>query len=94
MPAYVFCRPPCRDSIGEPLAEMSAVLGAGTRSTGFGPTTFDMAADVAPPRRPGPDSAFDVCHVGVVLRALFYVHGVMAIGMVFAAPSFAISPQA
>ena len=38
----------------------------------------------------GPDSAFDVCHVGVVLRALLYVHGVMAIGMVFAAPSFAV----
>ena len=60
------------------------------RSTGFGATSFDMAADVAPPRRPGPDSAFDVCHVGVVLRALLYVHGVMAIGMVFAAPSFAV----
>ena len=60
------------------------------RSTGFGATSFDMAADGAPPRRPGPDSAFDVCHVGVVLRALLYVHGVMAIGMVFAAPSFAV----
>ena len=69
---------------------MSAVSGASMRSTGFGATTFDMSADVAPPRRPGPDSAFDVCHVGVVLRALLYVHGVMAIGMVFAAPSFAV----
>ena len=69
---------------------MSAVPGAGMRSTGFGATGFEMATDVAPPRRPGPDSAFDVCHVGVVLRALLYVHGVMAIGMVFAAPSFAV----
>ena len=60
------------------------------RSTGFGATSFDMATDAAAPRRPGPDSAFDVCHVGVVLRALLYVHGVMAIGMVFAAPSFAV----
>ena len=60
------------------------------RSTGFGATSFDIAADVAPPRRPGPDSAFDVCHVGVVLRALLYVHGVMAIGMVFDASSFAV----
>ncbi|MCE9661084.1 MAG: histidine kinase [Burkholderiales bacterium] len=49
-----------------------------------------MAADVAALRRPGPDSAFDVCHVGVVLRALLFVHGVMAIGMVFGASSFAI----
>ena len=60
------------------------------RSTGFGATSFEMAADVAVPRRPGPDSAFDVCHVGVVLRALLFVHGVMAIGLVFAASSFAI----
>ena len=60
------------------------------RTTGFGVTTFDMTADATAPRRPGPDSAFDVCHVGVVLRALLYVHGVMAIGMVFAAPTFAI----
>jgi len=89
MLAYASC-PPCRDSIGEPFVEMSAVHGASMRSTGFGATSFDMAADVAPPRRPGPDSAFDVCHVGVVLRALLYVHGVMAIGMVFAAPSFAV----
>jgi two-component system sensor histidine kinase AlgZ len=89
MLAYASC-PPCRDSIGEPFAEMSAVSGASMRSTGFGATTFDMSAGVAPPRRPGPDSAFDVCHVGVVLRALLYVHGVMAIGMVFAAPSFAV----
>jgi len=89
MLAYASC-PPCRDSIGEPFVEMSAVSGASMRSTGFGATSFDMATDAAPPRRPGPDSAFDVCHVGVVLRALLYVHGVMAIGMVFAAPSFAV----
>ena len=97
MLAYASCTS-CRNSIGELLAElmgeppakMSAVAGAGMRSTGFGATSFDMAADVAPPRRVGPDSAFDVCHVGVVLRALLYVHGVMAIGMVFAAPSFAV----
>jgi two-component system sensor histidine kinase AlgZ len=88
MESHASC-PPCRDSIGEPLVEMSAaVSGASMRSTGFGATSFDMATDVAPPRRAGPDSAFDVCHVGVVLRALLYVHGVMAIGMVFAAPSF------
>jgi two-component system sensor histidine kinase AlgZ len=39
--------------------------------------------------RHGPQSAFDVCHVGVVLRALVFVHGVMAIGMVFGATAFA-----
>ena len=35
----------------------------------------------------GPVSAFDVCHVGVVLRALFFVHAVVAIGVTFAAPT-------
>ena len=69
---------------------MSAVPGAPARSTGFGATAFDIAADAAPPRPPGPDSAFDVCHVGVVLRALLFVHGVMAIGMVFVAETFPI----
>ena len=57
MLAYASC-PSCRNSIGELLAElmgeppakMSAVAGAGMRSTGFGATSFDMAADVAPPR--------------------------------------------
>ncbi|MEO8526051.1 MAG: histidine kinase [Caldimonas sp.] len=67
---------------------MSAIPGAPPRSTGFGATSFDIAADATTSRRPGPDSAFDVCHVGVVLRALLFVHGAMAIGMVFAAPTF------
>ena len=70
---------------------MSAVPGVPGRSTGFGATSFDIAAaDVAVPRRPGTDSAFDVCHVGVVLRALLFVHGVMAIGLVFTAASFPV----
>ena len=58
------------------------------RSTGFGATVFDLAGDLPLPGRSGPQSAFDVCHVGVVLRALLFVHGVMAIGMVFAATTF------
>ena len=58
------------------------------RSTGFGATLFDLANEAPAPKRSGPESAFDVCHVGVVLRALMFVHGVMAIGMVFAATGF------
>ena len=30
-------------------------------------------------------SAFDVCHIGVVLRALLFVHGVLALGVAFVA---------
>ncbi|HEY4957378.1 MAG TPA: sensor histidine kinase, partial [Caldimonas sp.] len=62
--------------------------GAAARSTGFGTTVFDVVAPTVQRRR-GLDSAFDVCHVGVVLRALLFVHGVMAIGMVFGATGFA-----
>jgi two-component system sensor histidine kinase AlgZ len=62
--------------------------GTAPRSTDFGNTVFDVAA-AAPAMRRGPQSAFDVCHVGVVLRALVFVHGVMAIGMVFGASVFA-----
>jgi two-component system sensor histidine kinase AlgZ len=57
------------------------------RSTGFGTTMFDTlapAAAAAPAR-----SVFDVCHVGAVLRALLFVHGVLAIGVLFVASSFA-----
>ncbi|HZT54808.1 MAG TPA: histidine kinase [Burkholderiaceae bacterium] len=55
------------------------------RSSGFGTTMFDALA----PERAGaaPNSVFDVCHVGVVLRALLFVHGVLAIGVLFAAGS-------
>ena len=68
---------------------MTAVVRPESRSTGFGATSFDIAAAPERPRRTGPESAFDVCHVCVVLRALLFVHGVMAIGMVFSAGGFA-----
>jgi two-component system sensor histidine kinase AlgZ len=67
---------------------MSAAVRSESRSTGFGATSFDIAAAPERPRQIGPQSAFDVCHVGVVLRALLFVHGVMAIGMVFSAGRF------
>ncbi len=79
-----------RDSIGDPFVRMSALPRAESRSTGFGATTFDIATGPELARRAGPASAFDVCHVGVVLRALLFVHGVMAIGMVFSAAGFAM----
>ncbi|MBC8057669.1 MAG: hypothetical protein H7Y61_13930, partial [Rhizobiales bacterium] len=65
--------PPARDTEG--------------RSTGFGTTLFDALAPVGAALPPG--SVFDVCHVGVVLRALLFVHGVLAIGAAFVAASFA-----
>ena len=66
-------RPPARTRPGEP------------RSTGFGTTMFDALA----PLEPGAaTSVFDVCHVGVVMRALLFVHGVLGLGVLFAAVSF------
>ncbi|MBX3607835.1 MAG: histidine kinase [Piscinibacter sp.] len=57
------------------------------RSTGFGTTLFDtMAPAEAVPRAP---AMFDLCHVGVVLRALLFVEGVTALGVLFVAPDFA-----
>ncbi len=54
------------------------------RHTGFGPTVFDSLAPAAPnPVAVG--SVFDVCHVGVVLRGLLFVHAVVAVGVLFGA---------
>lgn len=53
----------------------------GERSTGFGSTLLDGLADTAAP--PSPRAAFDVCHVGVVLRTLLFAEGAMAIGVLF-----------
>ena len=58
------------------------------RSTGFGTTMFDALAPAETPRAAAA-SVFDVCHVGVVLRALLFVHGVLAVGVLFVASTFA-----
>src|SRR6185437_1973582 len=75
------------------VATSSASMNAPPRiepsSTGFGATIFEVAA-IAEPTRGGADSAFDVCHVGVVLRALIFVHVAMAIGMVFSGLSLTV----
>jgi two-component system sensor histidine kinase AlgZ len=60
------------------------------RPAGFGPTVFDLAVGAAPaPRLPVVDSVFDVCHAGVVLRAILFVHGAMVVGVAFTARSVA-----
>jgi two-component system sensor histidine kinase AlgZ len=56
----------------------------GPRSTGFGPTWFGSTG-TAEATVFAPASVFDVCHVGVVLRTLLFVHGVLAIGALFLA---------
>ena len=57
-------------------------------ASGFGTTIFDMPGAAAEPL-PAAASPFDVCHVGVVLRALLFVHAVVAVGVLFGATSAA-----
>ena len=54
-------------------------------STGFRPTGFGVAG-ARGLAAVSATSAFDVCHVGVVLRALLFVHAVVALGAGFGAP--------
>src|SRR4051794_38297987 len=60
---------------------------ADSRLTDFGATLFEVAS-MADPAPPGSGSVFDVCHAGVVLRALLFVHGVMATAAAFSASTF------
>lgn len=55
---------------------------ASTFLSGFG--TFPQP-DAAAGR---PAALFDVCHVGVVLRAMLFAHAVLAVGVLFAAGTF------
>ena len=52
---------------------------------GSGGSVFDRLA-AAPRARPG-TAPFDVCHIGVVLRAVLVVQAVVALGVAFAAAS-------
>ena len=60
------------------LRHASSLFGS---TTGFGPGGSALLPD------PRAASAFDVCHVGVVMRALLFVHAVVAVGVMFAARS-------
>ncbi len=60
-----------------------------TTVSAFGSTSFDAAAATPRPRvAGGTGSAFDMCHGGVVLRAVLFVHVVLAIGVLFGAAGF------
>jgi two-component system, LytTR family, sensor histidine kinase AlgZ len=72
-----------------PLSRPSALTLPGEeRSTGFGATVFDTAAAAPLQRRLAARSVFDVCHVGVLIRALLFVHAVVAVGVWFGAMSW------
>ena len=60
---------------------------SGPRTTGFGPTWFGSTGTVET-NVFAPASVFDVCHVGVVLRTLLFVHSVLAVGVLFSSNSW------
>jgi two-component system sensor histidine kinase AlgZ len=82
-------RLPTTDAAEVSASALAAAAGrpGEARSTGFGTTMFDTLAP-AISRALQPASVFDVCHVGVMLRALVFVHGVVAIGAMFGTTSF------
>jgi two-component system, LytTR family, sensor histidine kinase AlgZ len=73
-----------------PAGESVPLRDPQARSTGFGTTLFDGLAAAEPEAGLAPTSVFDVCHVGVVLRALLFVHAVLGVGVLFTAAT----PQA
>ena len=77
-------RPDPSDAPGSRAARLGAPPSrpAEARSTGFGTTVFD-AIGPAEPARAAARSVFDVCHAGVVLRAVLFVHAVVAVGVLF-----------
>lgn len=73
-------------------AEASAAAASPTRpaelrSTGFGNTSLDTLMP-SPEATTAPGTAFDVCHVGVVLRTLLFAHAAIAVGVLFSSGSF------
>ncbi len=62
-----------------------------SQADAFASTGPGLPAGGADPRRAsGSGSAFDMCHAGVVLRAVLFVHTVLAVGVLFGAASFAL----
>jgi len=91
---FAMAEPDPPDNAFEPTASHPASLWPDSTRPGdlrsqsslFGPTGF---GSVSPGRRdPSAGSAFDVCHVGVVLRALLFVHASVAVAVLFAARDF------
>jgi two-component system sensor histidine kinase AlgZ len=57
------------------------------RSSIFGSTLFGPIPNLPRVRRSSP-LLFDVCHIGVVLRTLLFVHAVIAVGVLFVSNGF------
>ncbi|WP_372525352.1 sensor histidine kinase [Piscinibacter sp.] len=81
--------PPATDNFAPTASRPASLWPESTRpselrSSAFGSTLFGALPPVTTDSA-GPLLMFDVCHVGVVLRAVLFVHAVMAVGVLFAA---------
>jgi len=71
-----------RHSNPKERSEAPTPIRAEAGSTGFGTTMFEGLLPLGPPVPPV-RSDFDVCHVGVVLRALLAVQVILGVGVLF-----------
>jgi two-component system, LytTR family, sensor histidine kinase AlgZ len=76
---------PRQDHDSPSALEQAASRTPDTHGSVFGSTAFEATA--AP--RAALAALFDVCHAGVVLRSLLFVHGLVAVGAMFAATTVA-----
>jgi two-component system, LytTR family, sensor histidine kinase AlgZ len=74
-----------RSALEQAAAHPTDTRAADTHGSVFGSTVFDS---LAAPRAPSA-ALFDVCHAGVVLRALLFVHALVAVGAMFVAATLA-----
>ena len=76
---------PRRDHDSQPAPEFAATRAVDTHGSVFGSTVFEGQAESRAPST----ALFDVCHAGVVLRALLFVHALVAVGAMFVATTLA-----
>jgi two-component system, LytTR family, sensor histidine kinase AlgZ len=76
---------PRRDHDSRFALEPAAARVTDTHGSVFGSTVFEATLAARAPAA----TSFDVCHAGVVLRALLFVHALMAVGAMFVATTLA-----
>ena len=74
-----------RDPDSRSAPELVAARAVDTHGSVFGSTVFEGAPAIRAPSA----ALFDVCHVGVVLRALLFVHALVAVGAMFVSTTLA-----
>ncbi len=85
--------PPSDLQPAHPAADRLAAWADSGRASLFDPSGYQQAADAVGSVRTAPGGVFDVCHVGLVLRAVLFVEAALAIGILFVADELADAAQ-